>query len=332
MDKTLDRRFCVAPMMGYTDRHFRYLLRLISKRAMLYTEMISSHAIVHGDRPKLLDFSVQEHPLALQVGGNNPAEMAYSAICAEQWGYDEININVGCPSARVKSGGFGVHLMKTPKVVADCVAAIRRASRLPVSVKCRIGVDQHDSYDELYRFIESVASAGCEIFIVHARKALLNRLSPRQNRIIPPLNYAYVYRLKQDFPTLQFILNGGLDSIEVATRDIQDLDGVMLGRAVCKNPFMLSTVDYQFYNDVSEPNTAASITKAMLRYIEHQLNSNGSIKQQLLKHLPSLFHGQRGARHWRRWVSMEAMQIEENSRLIKLLEHNLNRMFLLKAA
>lgn len=325
MKQSLDRHFCVAPMMGYTDRHFRYLLRLISKRAMLYTEMISSRAIVYGNRSKLLGFSEQEHPLALQVGGSDPAELARCALTAEQWGYDEININVGCPSARVSSGCFGVQLMKTPQIVADCVAAMRQASRLPISVKCRIGVDQQDSYHEFKEFIACVAAAGCKIFIIHARKAWLGRLSPRANRTVPPLNYQYVYDLKQDFPDLTLILNGGLDSLENATEKIKTLDGVMLGRAVRKNPLLLKHVDRYFYNDMNKPATAIGVAQKMLRYIEQQLSEHGLGKRQLLKHLQNLFRGQRGARHWRQCLSEEAPYLG-NNQLINLLETNLNRI------
>ena len=299
-------------MMAYTDRHFRYLLRLISRYAMLYTEMLSSHAILNGNRSRLLDFSEQEHPLALQIGGSCAEDMARCAEYAEQWGYDEININVGCPSPRVGKAQFGACLMKEPKRVADCVKSMSEACGLPISVKCRIGVDDHSSYEQFHRFTECVAGAGCKVFIVHARKALLANLSPKQNREVPPLEYDYVYRLKQDCPDLEIILNGGLQDIGAAQRELAVVDGVMLGRAVQKNPFILHNVDALFYNR-QLPNkscTPMDIARAMLFYIEHQISKN-RFNMKLLQAVQNLFKGYKHTKRWRRMLSEEARKIEE---------------------
>ena len=322
MELTQHRYFCVAPMMGYTNRHFRYLLRLISRNAMLYTEMLSSHAILNGDRSHLLNFSDQEHPLALQVGGSCAEDMARCAEYAEQWGYDEININVGCPSSRVGKAQFGACLMKTPQRVADCVRSMSKASHLPLSVKCRIGIDEHSSYKQFYDFIDCVATAGCKVFIVHARKALLGKLSPKQNREIPPLNYEYVYRLKQDCPDLQIILNGGLHDIDAAHSELAMVDGVMMGRAVQRNPFILHKVDALFYNTPDCPShTPLDIAKLMLLYIEQQISRN-TFNMKLLHTIQNLFKGHKHTKQWRRILSEDAGKIEK-SRLVEWLDKQL---------
>ena len=323
MNLTISRRFCVAPMMGYTNRHFRYLLRLISRRAMLYTEMLSSHAILNGERSRLLDFSEQEHPLALQVGGSCAKDMARCAEYAELWGYDEININVGCPSSRVGNAQFGACLMKTPQRVASCVEAMSKACNLPISVKCRIGIDDQNDYAQFYRFIDCVAAAGCEVFIVHARNALLGKLSPKQNREIPPLNYEYVYRLKAERPDLQIILNGGLQDIDTAYRQLTKLDGVMLGRAVQKNPFILHGVDALYYDEYAtdKSRTPVAIAKLMLLYIERQINNN-AFNMKLLHTIQNLFKGYKHTKKWRRMLSEEAAKIERN-RLVGWLDRQL---------
>ena len=324
MDLTEHRRFCVAPMMAYTDRHFRYLLRLISRYAMLYTEMLSSHAILNGNRNRLLDFSEQEHPLALQIGGSCAEDMARCAEYAERWGYDEININAGCPSPRVGKAQFGACLMKRPEKVADCVRLMSKASALPISVKCRIGVDDYDDYEHFYRFIACVAGAGCKVFIVHARKALLANLSPKQNREIPPLHYEYVYRLKEDRPDLEIILNGGLSDIGVAHRELTLVDGVMLGRAVQKNPFILQKIDALFYNQLASNkfHTPIDIAKMMLLYIEHQITHN-AFNMKLLQAVQNLFKGHKYAKRWRRMLSEEAGKIERKQ-LIEWLDKQLD--------
>ena len=321
MNLSVHRRFCVAPMMAYTDRHFRYLLRLISRHAMLYTEMLSSHAILNGDRSRLLSFSDQEHPLALQVGGSCAEDMARCAEYAEQYGYDEININAGCPSPRVGKAQFGACLMKTPQRIADCVRLMSQASDLPVSVKCRIGVDDYDGYERFHRFIECIADAGCNTFIVHARKALLGKLSPKQNREIPPLEYEYVYRLKQARPDLEIILNGGIQDIATAYRELDIVDGVMLGRAVQKNPFILNEVNALFYNRHTDHKSPIDIARMMLLYIEYQIGKN-TYNKKLLQAVQNLFKGHRHAKKWRHLLSVEANRIEKN-KLVGWLDEQL---------
>ena len=320
MNLSEHRRFCVAPMMAYTDCHFRYLLRLLSCHAMLYTEMLSSHAILNGDRSRLLDFSAQEHPLALQVGGSCAKDMARCAEYAEQYGYDEININIGCPSPRVGRAQFGVCLMKTPQRVADCVRLMSQASDIPISVKCRIGVDDYDGYERFRCFVECVAAAGCNTFIVHARKALLGK-SPKQNREIPPLEYEYVYRLKQDYPDMEVILNGGIPDVDTAYQELDFVDGVMLGRAVQKNPFILHKVDALFYNRHTEYKSPVDIAKMMLLYIEYQIGKN-TCNAKLLQAMQNLFKGHRHARRWRHLLSVEASKIEK-SQLVDWLTEQL---------
>src|SRR5580765_6849255 len=237
--ETLSWRLCVAPMMDWTDRHCRYFHRLLAPHARLYTEMVTSGAIVHGDRARHLDFDAAEHPLALQLGGHEPTELAECARIGADWGYDEINLNVGCPSDRVQSGRFGACLMREPTLVADCVAAMRAAVSIPVTVKCRIGVDEQDDYEDLHRFAETLVGAGLETLIVHARKAWLHGLSPKENREIPPLNYERVVRLKQEFPRLAIIINGGIVDANAAQAHCATVDGAMLGRAAYHDPFVL---------------------------------------------------------------------------------------------
>ena len=243
------RLFAVAPMMACTDRHERYLLRCISSRVLLYTEMLTTAAVLHGDRDRLLRFDVSEHPLALQLGGNDPGDMAQCARIGADWGYDEINMNVGCPSDRVQSGRFGACLMAEPGLVADCVVAMQAIVGLPITVKTRIGIDDNDSFDALCRFVEIVSAAGCDTFIVHARKAWLRGLSPRDNRNVPPLRYEVVYQLKRVFPDLTFVINGGIADAETARKHLRNVDGVMVGRAVYSNPFLLAEVDRQIFGE-----------------------------------------------------------------------------------
>ncbi len=246
------RRLSVAPMMDYTDRHARYLLRLISRRTLLYTEMVTAAAVVHGDTARLLAFDAAEHPVALQLGGADPAEMAQAARIGAEFGYDEINLNIGCPSDRVQSGRFGACLMAEPDTVADCVRAMRAQTDVPVTVKTRIGIDHRDSYEELCAFVDKVAEAGCETFIVHARKAWLQGLSPKQNREIPPLDYPRVHRLKRDYPELEIIINGGIRSLDETERELAEVDGVMIGRAVFDDLWMLAEADRRLFGS-AEP-------------------------------------------------------------------------------
>lgn len=280
-------------MMAYTDRHFRVLMRLITQKAVLYTEMVTTGSLIHGDAIRHLDFSPLERPLALQLGGSHPQELAACARIAEDLQYDEVNLNVGCPSERVRSGQFGACLMKQPELVAECVAAMRAAVKLPVTVKTRIGVDQQDSYEELSRFVSILKQAGCEVFILHARKAWLKGLSPRQNRSVPPLRYEMVYQLKQDFPELTIIINGGIKTWDDINAHLRVVDGVMIGREAYDNPCLLA--------DNSGLDRAA-VVKNYLPYLAEQLNKETQFWK-MSRHLMGIFQSQRGVKQWRRMLS-----------------------------
>ncbi len=293
------RRFCVAPMMDCTDRHDRYLLRLITRRALLYSEMITSHALCHGDRQRLLGFDAFEHPVALQIGGSEPRQMAECARLAESFGYDEINMNVGCPSDRVRSGRFGACLMAEPDVVASCVSAMGAAVSIPITVKTRIGIDRDESWDQLAKFVETVAGAGCGTFIVHARRAWLNGLSPKQNREIPPLNYERVYELKRRQPHLTIVINGGIKTLDAAAAHLRYVDGVMIGREAYGNPYLLAQVDSRFFGCVEQPRDRDEVLEEYLQYCGRQLE-RGSRLGHLSRHLVGLYQGQPGAKRWRR--------------------------------
>ena len=243
----VNHRICIAPMMDRTDRHERYFLRLISRRALLYTEMVTSDAVLHGDREGVYGFDSAEHPIALQLGGSDPMALAEAAARGAEAGYDEINLNIGCPSERVSAARFGACLMAHPSLVADCVRAISDAVIIPVTVKTRIGIDDHDSYENLSHFVSKVAEGGCRTFIIHARKAFLSGISPKQNRTIPPLKYEFVYQIKSDFPELEIILNGGVLCLDSAAQHLAHVDGVMIGRAAYKNPYLLADVDGRFF-------------------------------------------------------------------------------------
>jgi len=302
----LDHRFCVAPMLDWTDRHCRYFLRLISRHALLYTEMVTTGALLHGDNPtRFLAFDPAEHPLALQLGGSEPTELAACTRMADQQGYDEVNLNIGCPSDRVQSGRFGACLMAEPALVAECVAAMAGASALPVTVKSRIGIDDHDSYEQLVAFVGTVAAAGCDTFIIHARKAWLQGLSPKQNREIPPLRYDIVERLKGDFPQLTIVLNGGLKDIDDARRQLDVLDGVMLGREAYHNPYILAEVDRLFYGDDHPVPGRGQVMAAFMPYAERQLQAGVSLGA-LTRHILGLYHAVPGARRFRRHISENA--------------------------
>lgn len=294
-------RFSVAPMLDWTDRHCRYFHRLLSQHAVLYTEMVTTGAIIHGSGDYLA-FNTQEQPVVLQLGGSDPAAMAQCAKLAEQRGYDAININVGCPSDRVQNGMFGACLMARPQLVADCVKAMQDQVSIPVSVKTRIGIDDSDEYQFLQDFISQVADAGCQQFTVHARKAWLKGLSPKENRDIPPLNYERVYQLKRDFPNLDISINGGIKTLEQALIHLQHLDGVMIGREVYTNPLLLSNVDSLLYNDNRQILTPHQVVEAMLAYVEQQM-SEGARFWHIVRHMLGLFQGVPGARQWRRLLS-----------------------------
>jgi len=295
-------------MMDWTDRHCRYFLRLVSPRARLYTEMITTGALMFGNVPRHLDFDPAEHPIALQLGGSDPGALAHCARLGEAWGYDEINLNVGCPSERVQTGSFGACLMAEPALVAECVAAMRDAVVLPVTVKHRIGIDTNEDYEFVRDFVGSVSRAGASAFLVHARNAILKGLSPKENREIPPLKYEYVHRLKRDFPSLNIVINGGIETHAAITRQLEHVDGVMIGRAAYHRPWLLAEADrYCFAEDVSEPRgrTRAEVVEQLAAYAGAQLAQGVSLRA-IARHVLGLFHGKPGARAWRRTLSDEA--------------------------
>jgi tRNA-dihydrouridine synthase A len=296
----------VAPMMDRTDRHCRYFLRQISRRTLLYTEMVTSMAILNGDKQKLLGFDRSEHPLALQIGGDNPQDLAKCAQIAEEFGYDEVNLNVGCPSSRVQSGNFGACLMLQPEHVAECLAAMIGATKLPVTIKHRIGVDEVDSYEALAKFVSIVAQTGCHRFSVHARKAWLQGLSPKENREIPPLRYDLVHQLKQDFPQLAIEINGGFTSLEQVQTQLQLVDAVMIGRAAYDNPYFLADVDREIYGESTQIHSRHQIATAMLPYIDDWVNSGGRLNS-ITRHMLQLFYGQPGSRIWRRIITEQSV-------------------------
>ncbi len=293
----MTHRLCIAPMMDRTDRHFRYLLRLLAPHARLYTEMITARALLHGDAEKLLRFSGAEHPVALQLGGSHPAELAAAARLGEAAGYDEINLNVGCPSDRVQAGCFGAALMLEPQCVAECVAAMREAVGVPVTVKTRLGVDDHDSYEFAHDFIARVAAAGCDTFIVHARKAWLKGLSPKQNREIPPLDYPRVHRLKRDFPELCIVINGGLTTVAQTLEQLEHVDGVMLGRIAYQDSSLLAEIDAHVHGGHA-PREAVVLAQ-YLRYVAQEIESGTPLKA-MTRHLLGMRAGRPGGRRWRR--------------------------------
>ncbi|AXG98797.1 tRNA dihydrouridine(20/20a) synthase DusA [Deinococcus wulumuqiensis] len=292
----------VAPMMDWTDRHCRMFHRTLTRRTLLYTEMVTTGAVLHGDRARHLDFSPAEHPVALQLGGSDAAALAECSRLAEDWGYDEVNLNCGCPSDRVSSGSFGACLMGTPDVVARAVEAMRGATRLPVTVKHRIGIDDLDSYEHLTGFVRTVAAAGCEQFIVHARKAWLSGLSPKENREIPPLRYEVVGQLKRDFPQLTIVLNGGVRSLAEAQEALTWADGVMVGRAAYQEPYLLAAADRDIFGEDARTVSRREAIEAYLPYVAAQLEA-GQPLNRMMKHALGLFAGQPGARHWKRTLS-----------------------------
>lgn len=315
-NKAIDRRFCVAPMLDWTDRHCRYFYRLLSQHALLYTEMVTTGALLHGNNPeRFLQFNIEEHPVAFQLGGSNPADLAVCAKMVQDYGYDEVNLNVGCPSDRVQNGSFGACLMLEPAKVAECVAAMREAVTIPVTVKSRIGVDERDSYEELHEFISLVANAGCETFIVHARKAWLSGLSPKENREVPPLRYDVVYQLKQDFPQLEIVMNGGITTLETSTELLNQVDGVMLGREVYQNPYILAQVDQQIFSQNYPVKTRTETVFALIPYIQQQL-AQGVRFNSISRHILGLFHGEKGAKGWRRYLSEHATKIGADEQVL----------------
>jgi tRNA-dihydrouridine synthase A len=308
-------RLCVAPMMDWTDRHCRYFLRLISKRARLYTEMITAPALAHGDVPRHLDFDPAEHPVALQLGGSDPAQLAHAARLGERWGYDEINLNCGCPSERVQTGSFGACLMAEPALVADCVRAMRDAVGVPVTVKHRIGLDANAEYAFVRDFVGTVADAGCDVFIVHARNAVLKGLSPKANREVPPLRYEFVHRLKRDFPRLVFVLNGGVSDFATMERELAHVDGVMLGRAAYHDPWLLADVDRRLYGEPPAVSARADVVEALIPYAERCLAQGTSLRA-IARHVLGLYHGVRGGRRFRQMLSDAARLRDADTSLL----------------
>jgi tRNA-dihydrouridine synthase A len=293
-------------MMDRTDRHCRYFLRQISQHTLLYTEMVTSMAILNGDKQKLLGFDKSEHPISLQVGGDNPQDLAKCAQIAAEFDYDEINLNVGCPSSRVQNGNFGACLMLQPERVAECIGEMRAATKLPVTVKQRIGVDEVDSYEDLVNFVSIVSQAGCNRFTIHARKAWLQGLSPKENREVPPLRYDDVHRLKRDFPQLWIEINGGFTSLEQTKSQYQFVDAVMIGRAAYDNPYLLALVDREIYGDDTPPPSRHDIAVAMLPYIDEWTNKGWKLNS-ITRHMLQLFHGQPGSRIWKRLITEQSV-------------------------
>jgi tRNA-dihydrouridine synthase A len=300
------RKISVAPMMDWTDRHCRVFHRHISRHTWLYTEMVTTGALVYGDVERHLRFNDEEHPVALQLGGSDPADLATSAKLGEKWGYDEINLNCGCPSERVQKGAFGACLMAEPQLVADCVKAMRDSVSIDVTVKHRIGIDDSESYDFVRDFVGTVADAGCKTFIVHARNAILKGLSPKENREVPPLKYDYAYRLKRDFPDFEIIINGGIKTEAEIDEHLQHLDGVMLGREAYHNPFVMATFDQRYYGDDSPVKTRDDVIAAMIPYIQAQLalqDVKGLKLNSITRHMLGLMTGLPGARAFRQVLS-----------------------------
>jgi tRNA-dihydrouridine synthase A len=299
-------KFSIAPMMDWTDRHCRAFHRQLTRHALLYTEMVTAPAILHGDRQRLLAMSSDaEHPVALQLGGSDPNALAEAAAIGEEFGYDEINLNVGCPSDRVQEGRFGACLMAEPELVAQCVARMQARVKVPVTVKCRIGIDDQDSEGDLQRFIDVVAAAGCRTFIVHARKAWLQGLSPKQNREIPPIDYARVYRLKAARPELTIVINGGITTLEEAKTHLEHVDGVMLGRAAYQTPYILAEVDRRFFDPGAKVPTRHEAIEGIYPYVERHLAAGGRLNN-VVRHVLGLYHGVPRARLFRRHLSENA--------------------------
>ncbi len=298
-------RFCTAPCMDWTDRHCRHFWRQLTQRSRLYTEMVTTGALLHGDVDRHLDYGSAEHPLALQLGGANPQDLAQCAKLAAARHYDEVNLNCGCPSDRVQNGRFGACLMAEPELVRDCVAAMREAVAIPVTVKQRIGIDHQESFDELCNFVGIVAEGGCNVFIVHARKAWLEGLSPKQNREIPPLNYDWVYALKKQFPHLTIVLNGGIQSLDECEEHLAEVDGVMLGRAAYQTPWLLSSVDSRLFGAKDPAISREAVIAELSEYVDAYLKNGGRLNH-VTRHILGLFHQQPGGRLFRRALSERA--------------------------
>jgi tRNA-dihydrouridine synthase A len=313
----LDRRISVAPMMGWTDKHDRYFLRLISPNALLYTVMITTGALIYGKKTEILEFNPEEHPVALQLGGSDPKDLGTCAKMAEHYGYDEVNLNCGCPSDRVQRGQFGACLMTEPKLVADCIDAMKQTTDIPVTVKTRIGIDEQDSYQFLLDFIAPIAEKGCDTFIIHARKAWLNGLSPAENRTIPPLKWDVVYQLKRDLPQLNIILNGGIKTVEDVKEIMPHVDGVMIGREAYQNPYFLAALEAEIYGTPADQiRSRHDVIHTLMPYIERCLQ-NGLPLKDISRHILGLYQGLPGARRWRQILSSDAYRPAAGTDVVK---------------
>ena len=317
----MNRKVSVAPMMDCTDRHERYFLRLISKNTLLYTEMIVSEAISRGDKKKLLSFNINEKPVALQIGGSSPKLLAEATKAGEDFGYDEINLNLGCPSKKVEKNKFGACLMKEPDLVADCVSKMQAVTKLPVTIKTRIGYDDTEDYENLYNFIEKIKNTGIKTFIIHARKAILGKFTPKQNLNIPPLKYDFVYRLKKDFPNEEIIINGGVTSTDDVKTHLNEVDGVMIGRSAYHTPYILADIEKEIFNNHNVP-TRQEIIQQLLPYIKEEIQK-GTRLNQIMRHTLGLFHGQTGSSYWKRYLS-ENMCVRDAD--IKKIDHIMDKI------
>ena len=315
--RQIDRTLAIAPMMDHTDRHFRYFMRIISPHALLYTEMITTGALIHGDRQRFLEHNADEYPLAIQLGGSDPEDLAACAVIAEEAGYDEVNLNVGCPSDRVQSGRFGACLMAEPELVAESVSRMSQRVDIPVTVKTRIGIDEMDSYEELTSFIKCVKEAGCDCFIIHARKAWLNGLSPKENREVPPLQYETVHQLKKDFPEIDFIINGGFTTQDSIMEQYTHVDGVMIGRAAYQNPYLLAKIEQALFTNGNPLPTRYEILERFMEYVQQNLDQ-GIYLGHMTRHILGLFLSQPGARAYRRYISENAYREGAGVEVIQL--------------
>ncbi len=317
----MKRLVSVAPMMDCTDRHERYFLRLISKNILLYTEMVVDEAINRGDKNKLLKFNINEKPVALQLGGSSPKLLAEATKVGEDFGYDEINLNLGCPSRKVEKNRFGACLMKEPNLVADCLTEMKSKSNLPVTIKTRIGYDNVEDYENLHSFISTLKSTGVKTFIIHARKAMLGKFTPKQNLNIPPLKYEFVYKLKEDFPNEEIIINGGITSVDQIKPHLEKTDGVMIGRAAYHTPYLLADIEREIFNNEDVP-TRQDVIEQLIPYVKDEL-TKGTRLNQIMRHTLGLFHGQSGASHWKRYLS-ENMCVRDAD--VKKIDHIMDKI------
>jgi tRNA-dihydrouridine synthase A len=321
-NKPLNRRFTIAPMMAWTDRHCRQFHRTLSNNAVVYTEMVTTGALIYGDKDRYLTYNESEHPVALQLGGSVPSELAQCAKMAEDYGYDEVNLNVGCPSDRVQNNMIGACLMGHPELVRDCLKAMQDAVSIPITVKHRLGIDDQDNDELLHHFIDTVQSSGCNTFIVHARKAILQGLSPKENRDVPPLQYERVYRVKNAFPHLEVLINGGIKTLDECEDHLQHLDGVMMGREAYHNPYLLAEVDQRLYGESQPLKSRQQVIEAFFPYIEQQLKEGVALNH-ITKHILGLFHGMPGGKQFRRVLSEEAYKTDAG---IDVLKHALAKV------